>query len=55
MSNYTRDPTAEEFLTWIKENPEDWEMFYTDYVIDRVYQAEAEDFFGTEGFDKRYG
>lgn len=55
MNKYLRSPTAKEFLDWAKKNPEDWEMFFADYVLDRVFQAEAEDFFGTEGFDKRYG
>lgn len=55
MSKYTREPTPDEFLNWVQNNKEDWEVFYYDFMLESLHEAEVEDFFGTEGFDKRYG
>lgn len=47
--------TAEEFLEWAKENPKDFANFYSEYGIKYdVKEAEQDDFFGTEGFNKRF-
>lgn len=47
--------TAEDFLEWAKENPEDFANFYSEYGIQYdVKEAEQDDFFGTEGFNKRF-
>ena len=47
--------TAEEFLAWATANPEDFHIFYNDAAIYiDVEELEADDYFGTEGFNKRF-
>lgn len=48
------DITAEDFLVWANENPQDWKRFYDDEISDHVFMLEQEDYFGTEGFNKRF-
>jgi len=47
--------TAEEFLEWAIANPEAFEIFYNDAAIYAdVEELEVDDYFGTEGFNKRF-
>lgn len=48
------DLTAEQFLAWANKNPQDWEEFFNNELRDLVYMLEQDDYFGTEGFDKRF-
>ena len=54
MSKYIRDPDHKDFLEWAKKDPEIWEEFYRDYILEILLDLEQEDYFGTEGFDKRF-
>ncbi len=47
------DITAEQFLRWAEENPEDFKQLYEDEIRDLIYMLEQDDYFGTEGFAKR--
>lgn len=55
-SKWIKDIEALEFLEWAKKNPEDFCYIFKEagWLVD-VEEAEGEDFFGTEGFDKRFG
>jgi len=53
--SYIREPNHEDFLQWAKKNPKEYGEFFYDEVLDRILKAETEDYFGTEGFDKRFG
>lgn len=54
MSNYTKDPNKDDFLHWAKENPTDYYYFYDEYILPLILDLEQDDYFGTEGFDKRF-
>lgn len=54
MSKYMRNPNPEDFLIWAKENKEDFEEFYNDEILPLIHDLEQDDYFGTEGFDKRF-
>ncbi len=46
---------AKEFLKWANENFEDFKIFYRLYGVHNLTElAEQDDFFGTEGFNKRF-
>tara|TARA_R110002020_G_scaffold414588_1_gene624070 strand:+ start:118 stop:285 length:168 start_codon:yes stop_codon:yes gene_type:complete len=51
-----KDVTYEDFLKWFNDpaNDEEARMFFHDAILDKVYQLEQEDYFGTEGFDYRF-
>lgn len=51
---YISDPTPEDFLEWALKNKNLFSEFYVSHILPELLDAEAEDFFGTEGFDKRY-
>lgn len=48
-----KDPTAEDFLEWAINNKEAFIEFYEDGILDLLLDYEQNDYFGTEGFDKR--
>lgn len=59
MSEWTRDITAKDFQKWMEvfvanASDAEWEHFY-ECIEDTVLEMESEDYFGTEGFDKRFG
>ena len=54
MSKYTRDPSPEDFLEWAIKNKNMFEEFYNDEILPLVLDLEQDDYFGTEGFDKRF-
>ena len=54
MSRYTNDPSTEDFLIWARENKEDFEEFYTNEILPLILDLEQDDYFGTEGFGKRF-
>ena len=51
---YTRKPNKDDFLRWAQENPKDYEAFYNDEILPIILDLEQDDYFGTEGFDKRF-
>ena len=42
------------FLNWAKDRPEDFEEFFYNELQDFILLLEQDDYFGTEGFDKRF-
>ena len=54
MSKYTQDPSAEDFLEWAKTNANAFEEFYNEEILPIILDLEQDDYFGTEGFDKRF-
>lgn len=54
MSEYVKDPTAEDFLEWAKNNKEEFERFFEEQLCYYILDLEQDDYFGTEGFDKRF-
>lgn len=54
MSKYIKDPTPEDFLEWANKNKEVFVDFYEDQLIHIILDLEQDDYFGTEGFDKRF-
>lgn len=54
MSKYNREPDHNDFLEWAKENPQEYEDFYNDHLSYLIQDLEQDDYFGTEGFDKRF-
>ncbi len=55
MSNpYIRDPNEQDFLSWAKANPEEYKVFFYDELLNLILALEQDDYFGTEGFDKRF-
>ena len=46
--------TPERFLKWAKNNPQDFEEFFHNELLDLILSLEQDDYFGTEGFDKRF-
>ena len=46
--------TPEKFLEWAKERPQDFEEFFHDELLDLILSLEMDDYFGTEGFGKRF-
>ena len=54
MGLYTRTPTPEDFLAWAAKHKKDFEEFYEEFVAPVILDLECEDYFGTEGFDKRF-
>lgn len=53
MSKYMKNPSAQDFLIWAQENKKDFEEFYNDEILPLLLDLEQDDYFGTEGFDKR--
>ena len=54
MSKYTRDPSPEDFLEWAAKHKDTFEEFYNDEILPLIHDLEQDDYFGTEGFDKRF-
>lgn len=54
MTYYTRLPNTDDFLRWVQENPEDYKKFYKEHILPIILQLEPDEYFGTEGFDKRF-
>ncbi len=54
MSRYTRDPSPEDFLEWAAKNKGAFEEFYNEEILPLILDLEQDDYFGTEGFDKRF-
>ena len=46
--------TPERFLKWSKNNPRNFEELFYDELLDTILILEQDDYFGTEGFDKRF-
>lgn len=56
MSNYTRKPNLDDFMNWLEDNKEGQaKTFYEDVILPAILDLESDDYFGTEGFDKRFG
>ncbi len=53
-TKYTRNPNEKDFLEWAKTNPEEFQNLYDDYILEIILDLEQDDYFGTEGFDKRF-
>lgn len=53
MNKYMKNPTFEDFLSWCKNNPQAKE-FYEEFILDIILDLEGDDYFGIEGFNKRY-
>lgn len=53
-SKYIKDPTPEDFLEWARANKDQFEEFYNDELLSLILDLEQDDYFGTEGFDKRF-
>lgn len=54
MSRYIKDPSSEDFLEWANKNKDAFEDFYQDQILNLILDLEQDDYFGTEGFDKRF-
>lgn len=55
MSDYTREPDHEDFLDWAHRHKYfDYKEFYEEFVLPVILDLEKDDYFGTEGFDKRF-
>lgn len=54
MSKYIRDPSPEDFLEWAANNKNMFEEFYNKEILPLILDLEQDDYFGTEGFDKRF-
>lgn len=54
MSKYTREPDHNDFLEWAKNNPQEYRDFFDDHLSYLIQDLEQDDYFGTEGFDKRF-
>lgn len=56
MSGWMRDITAEDFRKWVATaSTDDLETFFDEADLKSVIEdLEQDDFFGTEGFDKRF-
>ena len=46
--------TPERFLKWAKNSPRDFEELFYDELLDTILILEQDDYFGTEGFEKRF-
>lgn len=55
MSEYVKEPTLEDFLYWCRNNWDLAEEFYDDCILPSILELEQDDYFGTEGFNKRFG
>lgn len=55
MSEHVREPTLGGFLDWCRNNWDLAEEFYDDCILPNILELEQDDYFGTEGFNKRYG
>ena len=53
--SYIREPDHKDFLKWAEKYPDEYKEFFYDEILDRLLDAEQDDYFGTEGFDKRFG
>ena len=59
MSEWTRDISAGDFKVWLTDfvktaDEFDWETMWG-IMEPTILEMEQEDYFGTEGFDKRFG
>lgn len=55
MSKYRKEPTMKDFIEWATKNPDEAERFWNDELWGIIQDLEMYDYFGTEGFDKRFG
>jgi hypothetical protein len=55
MGRYKREPKLKDFINWLEQSPSDSKEFYEDCVLPLILDLESEDYFGTEGFDRRFG
>ena len=46
--------TAEEFYNFCLINVEDAQDMFEEYILPLIEELEQDDYFGTEGFDKRF-
>lgn len=53
-TKYLRNPDYKDFLEWVGKNPEQFKDFYDEVILDAILELEQDDYFGTEGFDKRF-
>lgn len=55
MSKYTRSPSYKDFQEWSHKDEHSFMEFYEEFILPLILDLEQEDYFGTEGFDKRFG
>jgi hypothetical protein len=55
MGKYTREPNLQDFKEWMEKDRESAQEFFDDIILPNILDLEANDYFGTEGFDKRFG
>lgn len=55
MSKYTKEPNLDDFKKWMEKDPEQAQDFFEYFILPEILTLEQDDYFGTEGFDKRYG
>ena len=53
-TKYTRNPSAKDFLEWANKHFDEFESFYDEIILEQILELEQDDYFGTEGFDKRF-
>lgn len=52
--SYTREPDLQDFIEWLQKDPNSND-FYEEKILPVILELEMDDYFGTEGFDKRFG
>lgn len=55
MSKYTREPSYKDFQEWSHTDECNFKLFYEEFILPLILDLEMDDYFGTEGFDKRFG
>ena len=55
MSKYHKEPAMKDLLDWATKHSDEAEVFWNDELWDLIQDLEMDDYFGTEGFDKRFG
>jgi len=48
------DGEPDAFLRWANNNEEEFNDFFEDYLVAIIEELEQDDYFGTEGFNKRF-
>lgn len=48
----SKDP--DDYLVWANNNVEDFEHDFDEFIYDIIDELEQDDYFGTDGFNKRF-